>query len=139
MRSLTRYGAASTDRMNGRTVGWMDADERSDGRMNGWTGGSGQGGSPYAVGPATKIRPRGAYTRPHKSRPSHKLRYGSIKVKIMYEICLLIILSAGGARLPLLRSRALGPFPPAYLTVAVMPLDREPPYSFTGSIQIRAK
>lgn len=95
--------------------------------MNGWTGGSGQGGSPYAVGPATKIRPRGAYTRPHKSRPSHKLRYGSIKVKIMYEICLLIILSAGGARLPLLRSRALGPFPPAYLTVAVMPLDRESP------------
>lgn len=45
----------------------------------------------------------------------------------MYEICLLIILSAGGARLPLLRSRALGPFPPAYLTVAVMPLDRESP------------
>lgn len=82
------------------------------GRMDGKRTGRFAG---YAVGPALKIRPRGAYTRPHKSRPSHKLRYGSIKVKIMYEICLLIILSAGGARLPLSRSRALGPlFPPPF-------------------------
>lgn len=47
----------------------------------------------------------------------------------MYEICLLIILSAGGARLPLSRSRALGaPLPstppPFYLPVVVMPLDQ---------------
>lgn len=34
--------------------------------------------------------------------PLHKLRYGSIKVKIMYEICLLIILSAAGVWLPLI-------------------------------------
>lgn len=83
-------------------------------------------GGPPSLSSAPKIRPRGAYARPHKSGPSHKLRYGSIKVKIMYEICLLIILSAGSGRLPLSRSRALGAqrssslplFPPP---VAVMP------------------
>lgn len=37
-----------------------------------------------------------APVRSNKSGPSHKLRRSSIKVKIMYEICLLIILSAGG-------------------------------------------
>lgn len=61
---------------------------------------SGLGPGTFLSGGLSQIRPCGAYTRPHKSRPSHKLRYGSIKVKIMYEICLLIILSAGGARLP---------------------------------------
>lgn len=61
---------------------------------------SGLGPGTFLSGGLPQIRPCGAYTRPHKSRPSHKLRYGSIKVKIMYEICLLIILSAGGARLP---------------------------------------
>lgn len=81
-------------------------------RQGGWTEGLLVRG-----GPALKIRPRGVYTRSHKSWPSHKLRYGSIKVKIMYEICLLIILSAGGARLPLSRSRALRPFfPPICLS-----------------------
>lgn len=101
-RGGARVRSLGPPRVNG--AGWMDG--KRTGRFVG-----------YAVGPALKIRARGAYTRPHKSRPSHKLRYGSIKVKIMYEICLLIILSAGGARLPLSRSRsrALGLlFPPPF-------------------------
>ena len=40
--------------------------------------------------------------------PFHKLRRSSIKVKIMYEICLLIILSAGGALASARSSRPWG-------------------------------
>lgn len=96
-------------------------------RLPGWTDGKRtvNGGAP-----ALKIRPCGAYARPHKSRSTHKLRYGSIKVKIMYEICLLIILSAGSGRLPLSRSCALRPLCSIPLSLflfprpAVMPFDQ---------------
>lgn len=46
--------------------------------------------------PAAARQTRGGINRGLR----HKFRYGSIKVKIMYEICLLIIFLASGARPP---------------------------------------